>query len=153
MSSPLYTSRAVCLKACPAVCLPVRLDCRWFKTELWEVLLWLTQNVPLAWLGELEGWGTGGGRQQRDRLSFYRSAIRPISSGWIKSCTCPVNPPLPPNPFAPAQVFHLNIFQSFQKVSLSSFSFFLHWLYCFLCYQGHAYISHFNFPFFFLFFL
>lgn len=59
----------------------------------------------LAWSGPdplpLPGLASSGGGVQRkggcsvgdDSLSVYRSTIRPISSGWFKSCTRLINPP------------------------------------------------------------
>ncbi len=56
-----------------------------------------------------------------DSLSVYTSTIRPISSGWIKSCTTLINPLLTLFTSAPARVPHLNIFQTFQMISLVIF--------------------------------
>ncbi len=64
----------------------------------------------------------GGSSVGDDSLSIYRSTIKPISSGWIQSCTRLINPPCSLITSAPARVSHLNIFQTFQKVSLFIFS-------------------------------
>lgn len=87
------------------------------------MLAWLGVQTFSSGLARALGWGTAGGSSVGDdSLSIHRSTIRPISSGWIKSCTELINRPLSVITSTPARIPLQNVFQPFQMVSLSILS-------------------------------
>lgn len=96
-------------------CLSVRLSVCWLSEAAGDLKLssrgcwrgWGFRPSPLAWLelrdGVLGG-RKGGSSVGDDSLSIHRSTIRPISSGWIKSCTELINRPLSVITSAPARI-------------------------------------------------
>lgn len=135
MSSP----QTIYLKPCVTVRLSAGLGhCWWFKAELQGVLAWLGSDPIhcLAWLAPGRGSGRRDAALWEMSLYIYRSSIRPMSSGGIKSCTKQIIPPPQPLPG-----FHTwSSFRLSKRFLKSSFLLSVIVFYCHLCYKVHVYV-------------